>query len=98
MDEVIENLYWIVNDIEENGHYQIQFYADTIRNAIDRIRREQIKTGKWIVSGEPPIYIIECSECGQRYFHHAATQQAANYCSMCGARMASVLHESVTEG
>lgn len=42
--------------------------------------------GEWIMHGEPPMYVIECSQCGQKYFNHAL-QEKANFCSNCGARM-----------
>ena len=44
------------------------------------------KRGEWIEHGEPPMLVIECSVCGQKYFNHAL-QEKAKYCSMCGAKM-----------
>lgn len=42
--------------------------------------------GEWIVHGEAPIYIKECSACGAKFFHHA-TEDLTPFCSMCGCRM-----------
>ena len=44
------------------------------------------RTGHWIIHGEPPINVIECSECGQKYHNHYC-QPLAHFCSMCGCRM-----------
>ena len=44
------------------------------------------KRGEWIIHGEPPMLVIECSVCGQKYFNHVM-QEKAKYCSMCGAKM-----------
>ncbi len=44
------------------------------------------KLGEWIIHGEPPMLVIECSVCGQKYFNHVM-QEKAKYCSMCGAKM-----------
>ena len=38
-EKTIEGLMWILNDIEENGHYQVDLYADVIRAALDEIQR-----------------------------------------------------------
>ena len=44
------------------------------------------KRGEWVEHGEPPMLVIECSVCGQKYFNHAL-QEKGKYCSMCGAKM-----------
>ena len=44
------------------------------------------KRGEWIEHGEPPMLVVECSVCGQKYFNHVM-QEKAKYCSMCGAKM-----------
>lgn len=33
-EKVIKGLEWMLNDIEENGHYQVGYYADEIREVI----------------------------------------------------------------
>lgn len=33
-ENVLKGLEWILNDIEENGHYQVRYYANDIRKAI----------------------------------------------------------------
>lgn len=45
--------------------------------------------GHWIQDGEPPMFSLTCSVCGQKYFNHYL-QPHANYCSMCGAKMDEV--------
>lgn len=44
------------------------------------------KKGKWMIHGEPPMYVKECSACGEKFFHHQG-QTLTPYCSMCGADM-----------
>lgn len=47
---------------------------------------EERKTGKWIVSEEPPCGVKQCSVCGNRFFHHSS-EDLTPYCAMCGAKM-----------
>ena len=54
--------------------------------AIEELQAQLPKRGEWIEHGEPPMLVIECSVCGQKYFNHAL-QEKAKYCSMCGAKM-----------
>ena len=58
----------------------------TAAAAIEELQAELPKRGEWIEHGEPPMLVIECSVCGQKYFNHAL-QEKAKYCSMCGAKM-----------
>lgn len=57
--------------------------------AIEALQAEVPKRGEWIIHGEPPMLVIECSVCGQKYFNHVM-QEKAKYCSMCGAKMTEV--------
>lgn len=54
--------------------------------AIEELQAQLPKRGEWIIHGEPPMLVIECSVCGQKYFNHVM-QEKAKYCSMCGAKM-----------
>lgn len=40
-EEVIKGLEWILNDIEENGHYQVSYYADEIRKALSLLKEQK---------------------------------------------------------
>lgn len=53
---------------------------------IKQLPSAEPKKGRWTVQGEPPMYVIECSCCGQKYFNHVG-QSLAKYCSNCGAKM-----------
>ena len=44
--------------------------------------------GEWIVHGEPPWYVRECSECGTKW-HQWSGDSNPNYCGNCGADMRS---------
>ena len=65
--------------------YSAEEILITIQTA-PTIDAEPVRHGKWIRHGEPPVYVIECSACGQQYFNHAS-QSFGNYCSICGAKM-----------
>ena len=59
--------------------------VDALEMAIEALKADRPR-GAWIIHGEPPMYVIECSQCGQKYFNHAL-QEKANFCSNCGAKM-----------
>lgn len=42
--------------------------------------------GEWIIHGEPPWLVRECSECGAKW-HQWSGDKTPNYCGNCGARM-----------
>ncbi len=65
-----------------------EFKGDAISEIekLPSVRPQEPKTGHWIIHGEPPINVIECSECGQKYHNHYH-QPLAHFCSMCGAEM-----------
>lgn len=60
--------------------------AAAIEELQAEVERLEPKRGEWIIHGEPPMLVIECSVCGQKYFNHVM-QEKAKYCSMCGAKM-----------
>lgn len=47
---------------------------------------QEIRRGRWIVHGEAPWLVVECSNCGAKW-HHWSGEKTANYCGECGARM-----------
>lgn len=65
------------------GEYKL---VDNIIFEFPTIEAEPVKHGRWIRAGESPLYIIECSECRQLFFHHAELS-LPKYCSECGTRM-----------
>ena len=40
----------------------------------------------WIKHGEPPWYVIECSECGAKW-QTSGSWDANNFCGNCGSKM-----------
>ena len=42
--------------------------------------------GEWIIHGDPPWVVRECSQCGTKW-HHWSGGSNPNYCGHCGARM-----------
>lgn len=60
--------------------------AVSLLDSAPTIEAEPLRHGEWTRAGEPPLYIIECSECRQLFFHHAGLS-LSKYCSECGAKM-----------
>ena len=50
------------------------------------------RKGRWIKHGEPPWYVIECSECGAKW-QMSGSWDANNFCGNCGAKMDEVVPE-----
>ena len=77
-DKVIKGLEWILNDIEENGHYQVGYYADEIRDAIALLKEQEPK--KPIASEDSNSFRrYNCPKCGRWFeFYKPA------YCDKCG--------------
>ena len=53
--------------------------------------RENVR-GEWIKLDEEPVYIIECSECGDKLLNMIG-QPLPKFCSNCGADMRGESHE-----
>lgn len=53
--------------------------------------RENVK-GEWIKLDEEPVYIIECSECGDKLLNMIG-QPLPKFCSNCGAEMKGERHD-----
>lgn len=53
--------------------------------AIEALSAEAVQ-GEWIMHGEPPWYVRECSECGTKW-HQWSGDANPNYCGHCGAKM-----------
>lgn len=86
-EEIIEYIEkGIEDDAETDGFGYFVCESQIGNEIIELLKKHMPKKGSWIRHGEPPEYVIECSQCGQKYFCHAM-QTLANYCSMCGASM-----------
>ena len=46
----------------------------------------EVRHGEWKLYGEPPWYVRECSECGEKW-HHWQGYSMPNFCPNCGADM-----------
>lgn len=82
--DIIKWLDSLKSEIGKTEHVALWHYEEPLVIAIEALQSP--KHGKWTRTGEPPMYIIECSECGQRFFHHEG-QAMPKYCSECGAKM-----------
>ena len=40
-EKVLSELRWVLNDIEENGHYQVKYYAEIVRAAIALLEKTE---------------------------------------------------------
>lgn len=63
----------------------VYFNVNAVRKAIESVPTVA-SLGRWIIHGEPPMYVKECSLCGSRFFHHAI-ETLTPYCACCGGRM-----------
>ncbi len=79
-----------VNDIpsadvvSREAYEQVKMQLEAMTT--DRMIDNGTKQGEWIIHGKPPMYVIECPECGQK-FHNHEQQTLPNFCSECGAKM-----------
>lgn len=60
-------------------------YEDIAEKIINKVPSADRK-GHWIKHGEPPWYVIECSECGAKW-QMSGSWDANNFCGNCGADM-----------
>lgn len=44
-ERALEALRWMLNDLEENGHYQVGLYADVVRDAVKVIEKMSDEKG-----------------------------------------------------
>lgn len=63
-----------------------EIIEEAIRAVNEATTIDPVRRGKWIVHGEPPWYVLECSECGAAW-HTSGSWDANNYCGNCGAKM-----------
>ena len=70
---------WEAQEREEHREY-----VEALRMAIEALSADC--TGHWIKHGEPPWYVIECSECGAKW-QMSGSWDANNFCGNCGADM-----------
>ena len=65
-----------------NPQYSIAYCIGEAMRKLPSAARE----GHWIKHGEPPWYVIECSECGAKW-QMSGSWDANNFCGNCGADM-----------
>lgn len=86
VQEVINGLPSEPVGISDNIEEMLQRFAQIMRNLEDMKILLSQRTGHWIKHGEPPWYVIECSECGAKW-QMSGSWDANNFCGNCGARM-----------
>ena len=75
-EKVINGLEWILNDIEENGHGQISYYADEIREDIALLKEQEAIKPKEIA------YAWRCGKCDE--YLTAIENHRIRFCPYCG--------------
>lgn len=60
--------------------------AHEINMLKEQLESADAEQGEWIIHGEPPWLVRECSECGAKW-HQWSGDKTPNYCGNCGARM-----------
>ena len=58
---------------------------EAIDMAIEALSADAVH-GEWIMHGEPPWYVRECSKCGTKW-HQWSGDSNPNFCGHCGAKM-----------
>jgi len=77
-EKVINGLEWILNDMEENGHGQIDYYADEIREAITLLKeQEPVEPEVEVLNEVDRLY--RCPKCHKHFFY-----RKQKYCDQCG--------------
>ena len=64
---------------------RIIYEADAVE-ALAMLPSAEAVQGEWIMHGEPPWYVRECSKCGTKW-HQWSGDKTPNYCGHCGAKM-----------
>ena len=82
-EKVVNGLYWVINDIEENGHYQIEYYAEKIRDALALLKeREPVEPD---TDSEGTCSCGNCDETVGYYPVGCNTpQKFCKFCPECG--------------
>ena len=57
-----------------------------IWDCLDALPSADAVQGEWIMHGEPPWYVRECSKCGTKW-HQWSGDSNPNFCGHCGAKM-----------
>ena len=69
----------------DNPNYTYEELDDAFHRAIEALSAEAVQ-GEWIMHGEPPWYVRECSKCGTKW-HQWSGDSNPNFCGHCGAKM-----------
>ena len=79
-----ESEFRVPNDDWSEEHEALDMAIEALKN--ETILSADRPRGKWIIHGEPPWYVRECSECGAKW-HQWSGGSNPNYCGNCGAKM-----------
>lgn len=75
----------VFDEHEDDYGYLHGDWEEFIDNAPTADVRENVR-GEWIKLDDEPVYIIECSECGDKLLNMIG-QPLPKFCSNCGADM-----------
>lgn len=80
-------------DADKIAKWSLEQFSVVIPSYYDIIDAEELTEdvapvvhAHWIKHGEPPWYVIECSECGAKW-QMSGSWDANNFCGNCGAKM-----------
>lgn len=84
-EKVINGLEWILNDIKENGHYQVDNYEDEIREALVLLKEQEPVKFKVIRQDKSyPFWDSVCTGCG---YKTSTVNIHWKYCPVCGRKV-----------
>ena len=76
---------WIIGCIKHDGFIKTDRFDKANQIILDALSAEAVQ-GEWIMHGEPPWYVRECSKCGTKW-HQWSGDSNPNFCGHCGAKM-----------
>lgn len=84
-EEAIQELTEWREQMKNHGVPNWSAKLNALNMATEALSAEAVQ-GEWIMHGEPPWYVRECSKCGTKW-HQWSGDSNPNFCGHCGAKM-----------
>ena len=81
LNERLDRLALVLDEIMPNC-------ASLVRDALDLLKEQEVKTGHWIWLQDCANEGVYCSECHTKMFdHYPMKKKLSQFCGHCGAKM-----------